>query len=299
MPLNLCWTAACTKSLRNIVLQHQGLCRALEIVQSECRIELKLALMKFISNAISVANVSQEAKFGWMEILQKMSSELCPVELRHAVAQVLKNQWTLVKNDCSLMQQYWLLTLTLLQDPVESVRNEMAKSISIALSKEMTLYPGYGANPCPPAALKWTVQAMVQLHQPEPNPNVEILATLVNYIPDKTPSPTLQLILFDEDPVNTFAEQWVLFEIIIASLSCAEHPSQELQYHLESLIETSQSYVKYNTQVEYNSKFPFTNTTAFLLLLKSIMVLHMCGKELTIPNYKLENMHPLIQKYVE
>ena len=81
-------------------------------------------------------------QFGWMEILQKMSSESCPVELRHAVAQVLKNQWTLVKNDCSLMQQYWLLTLTLLQDPVESVRNEMAKSISIALSKEMTLYPG-------------------------------------------------------------------------------------------------------------------------------------------------------------
>lgn len=77
-----------------------------------------------------------------MEVLQRLGSESCPVELRQAVALVLKNQWTLVKYDSWLMRNYWLLTLTLLQDPAESVRNEMAKSISVALSHEMISYPG-------------------------------------------------------------------------------------------------------------------------------------------------------------
>lgn len=139
---------------------------------------------------------------------------------------------------------------------------------------------------------------MVQLHRTEPNPNVEILSSLINHIPVITSTPTLQPILFDEDPVNTFAEEWVLYEIIIASLSCAKHPSRELQYQVESCIETSMSYFKCNAQVECNSKFLFTNSTAVLLLLKSIMMLYMNGKELVIENYKLENMHPLIQKYM-
>lgn len=77
-----------------------------------------------------------------MEILNRYGSESNAVELRQTVAHAMKQLWILVKDDSYLVQYYWMLTFNLLQDPVDIVRNEMAKSISTALSNEMISYPG-------------------------------------------------------------------------------------------------------------------------------------------------------------
>ena len=77
-----------------------------------------------------------------MIILKRLGSESSPVELRQKVANILRAQWIVVKGDYSLMKIFWMLALYLLQDPVDTVRNEMAQSISTALSNEMMSYPG-------------------------------------------------------------------------------------------------------------------------------------------------------------
>lgn len=106
-----------------------------------------------------------------------------------------------------------------------------------------------------------------------------------------------QNILFDEDPVNTFAEQWIVIQVIIGALCSVQHPTTELQYHLESLFATSLQCIEKAEHIPAHT-FTFTNLNETLLLLKSLIVVYMYRKDVCIEKCTIENMHPLMQKYI-
>ena len=140
----------------------------------------------------------------------------------------------------------------------------------------------------------WTVQAIFQFHFSD----LDVLKSLITNEASQLSNTTYQNVLFDEDPVNTYAEEWVFFQIVIASLRFAKNQSPQFELYLSSLLDSSIANVKCNEEAAINSLYPFTNSSDFLILLKSLIVVNTCSRVEFKTKWMPENMHPLMQKYL-
>lgn len=200
--------------------------RADQLFQRDCsRIELRVSLVHFLTTALPRLPQHQthlQVLSRLLHHFEVLTAPTEPYQVREAIASCLLGVWppslTAGHDEAVLCCR---LVMQLLQDADTDVREEMARAVSQQL--EGSSSPGLGGlNPS--SALKFFVSSSLLRFFPDPQTCWDVLLSLVptSHVGTTTPTghtvATPTNLLFDEDPINDYAEQLVVTQHVVSAM---------------------------------------------------------------------------------